>query len=123
MRFVSIVATRDVLQPFAVPGPYRGENRIIQASFLAERLESRRHVIDMLHLLAKAASRPTPIGPFADANALVAWSIGLQTNIKSSVTAGSLIGRGSGEAFQVAFSGQGFVIVQPSEGPPPAPKG
>jgi uncharacterized protein (DUF58 family) len=31
---------------------------------------SRRHVIDMLHLLAKAASRPTPIGPFADANAL-----------------------------------------------------
>ena len=39
------------------------------------------------------------------------------------LTAGSLIGRGSGEAFQVAFSGQGFVIVQPSEGPPPAPKG
>jgi len=60
---------------------------------------------------------------FADANALVAWSIGLQTNIKSSVTAGALIGRGSGEAFQVAFTGQGFVIVQPSEGPPPAPKG
>src|SRR5262249_61175698 len=31
---------------------------------------SRRHVIDMLHLLAEAASRPTPLGPFADANAL-----------------------------------------------------
>jgi uncharacterized protein (DUF58 family) len=31
---------------------------------------SRRHVIDMLHLLARAASRPTPLGPFADANAL-----------------------------------------------------
>jgi uncharacterized protein (DUF58 family) len=31
---------------------------------------SRRHVFDMLTLLAKAASRPTPIGPFADANAL-----------------------------------------------------
>lgn len=31
---------------------------------------SRRHVIDMLHLLAKAASRPTPLGPFADATAL-----------------------------------------------------
>jgi len=60
---------------------------------------------------------------FADANALVAWSIGLQTNVKSSVTAGALIGRGSGEAFQIAFTGQGFVIVQPSEGPPPAPKG
>lgn len=53
---------------------------------------------------------------FADANALVAWSIHLQTGIKSTFTAGSLIGRGSGEAFQVTFSGPGFVIVQPSEG-------
>ena len=31
--------------------------------------------------------------------------------------AGALIGRGSGEAFQLAFSGQGFVVVQASEGP------
>jgi hypothetical protein len=31
---------------------------------------SRRHVIDMLHLLAEAAARSTPIGPFADANAV-----------------------------------------------------
>jgi uncharacterized protein (DUF58 family) len=31
---------------------------------------SRRHVIDMLHLLSKAASRATPIGPFADAASL-----------------------------------------------------
>ncbi|HWU23100.1 MAG TPA: AIM24 family protein, partial [Nocardioides sp.] len=53
---------------------------------------------------------------FADANALVAWSIHLQTSIRSSFTAGALIGRGSGEAFQVAFQGAGFVIVQPSEG-------
>ena len=53
---------------------------------------------------------------FADANALVAWSTHLQTSIRSTFTAGSLIGRGSGEAFQVAFQGQGFVIVQPSEG-------
>ena len=74
---------------------------------------------DGLPVVLNAGEAPT----FADANALVAWSIGLQTNIKSSVTAGALIGRGSGEAFQVAFSGQGFVIVQPSEGPPPAPKG
>lgn len=53
---------------------------------------------------------------FADANALVAWSVDLQTAIRSTATAGSLIGRGSGEAFQVAFGGRGFVIVQPSEG-------
>ena len=53
---------------------------------------------------------------YADANALVAWSVQLQTSIRSTFTAGSLIGRGSGEAFQVAFNGPGFVIVQPSEG-------
>ncbi len=26
-----------------------------------------------------------------------------------------MIGRGSGEAYQMAFSGQGIVVVQPSE--------
>jgi uncharacterized protein (AIM24 family) len=61
---------------------------------------------------------PAEAPTYADANALVAWSLGLQTSIKSSFSAGALIGRGSGEAFQVAFQGPGFVIVQPSEGPP-----
>ena len=59
---------------------------------------------------------PGEAATFADAQALVAWSVHLQTSIRSTFTAGSLIGRGSGEAFQVAFQGQGFVIVQPSEG-------
>ena len=36
--------------------------------------------------------------------------------LKTSFKAGALIGRGSGEALQVSFYGQGFVIVQPSEG-------
>ena len=31
---------------------------------------------------------------------------------------GSLIGRGSGESFQLAFHGPGFVVVQPCEGWP-----
>jgi hypothetical protein len=31
--------------------------------------------------------------------------------------ASALIGRGSGEAFQIAFEGQGLVVVQASEGP------
>jgi uncharacterized protein (AIM24 family) len=53
---------------------------------------------------------------FADTQAVVAWSADLQTQLKSSFGAGALIGRGSGEAFQVSFSGRGFVIVQPSEG-------
>lgn len=65
-------------------------------------------------VVLNAAEAPT----FADTNAIVAWSVNLQTSIKSSFTAGALIGRGSGEAFQVAFQGPGFVIVQPSEGVP-----
>ena len=57
------------------------------------------------------------VATYADTDAVVAWSAHLQTSLQSSMSAGALIGRGSGEAVQVAFSGQGFVIVQPSEGP------
>jgi uncharacterized protein (AIM24 family) len=57
---------------------------------------------------------------FADAQSAIAWSTSLQTSLKKSITAGALIGRGSGEAFQLAFAGQGFVLVQASEGPPVA---
>ena len=53
---------------------------------------------------------------YADTDAVVAWSAGLQTSINRTVKAKSLIGRGSGEAFQLAFAGTGIVIVQPSEG-------
>ncbi|WP_454791357.1 AIM24 family protein [Mycolicibacterium lutetiense] len=59
-----------------------------------------------------ASEAPT----FADTNAVVAWSAHLQTQLKTSFKAGALIGRGSGEAVQVSFHGNGFVIVQPSEG-------
>jgi uncharacterized protein (AIM24 family) len=63
-----------------------------------------------------AAEAPT----FADTNAVVAWSVNLQTQLKTSFKAGALVGRGSGEAMQVSFHGQGFVIVAPSEGIQPA---
>jgi uncharacterized protein (AIM24 family) len=63
-------------------------------------------------VVLNAAEAPT----FADTNAVVAWSANLQTSLKTSFKAGALIGRGSGEALQVAFQGQGFVIIQPSEG-------
>jgi uncharacterized protein (AIM24 family) len=63
-------------------------------------------------VVLNAAEAPT----FADTNAVVAWSAHLQTQLKTSFKAGALIGRGSGEALQVSFYGQGFVIVQPSEG-------
>jgi uncharacterized protein (AIM24 family) len=38
------------------------------------------------------------------------------TNLRADVQAKSLIGLGSGESFQLGFSGSGWVLVQPSEG-------
>lgn len=52
---------------------------------------------------------------YVDPDALVAWTTGLKMKPKRSFKASSLLGRGSGEAFQIGFSGQGFVVVQPSE--------
>ncbi|MCX5385531.1 AIM24 family protein [Streptomyces sp. NBC_00083] len=52
---------------------------------------------------------------YVDPDALVAWSPNLKVKGKRSFKASSLIGRGSGEAYQMAFSGQGIVVVQPSE--------
>ena len=63
-------------------------------------------------VVLNAGEAPT----FADTDAVVAWSAHLQTSLRSTMSAGALIGRGSGEALQVTFAGQGFVIVQPSEG-------
>ncbi|MEJ5255406.1 MAG: AIM24 family protein [Acidimicrobiales bacterium] len=58
------------------------------------------------------ASAPT----FADPNAVVMWTSGVTMNIKADVNLKTLIGKGSGETFQMAFGGQGWVMVQPSEG-------
>jgi uncharacterized protein (AIM24 family) len=48
-----------------------------------------------------------------DPNAVVAWTAGLQIQVRSSFSAGALVGRGSGEAFQLEFSPGGFVVVEP----------
>jgi uncharacterized protein (AIM24 family) len=53
---------------------------------------------------------------FADPQAAIAWSGGVQTSLKTDVQAKSLIGLGSGESFQLGFSGKGWVLIQPSEG-------
>jgi uncharacterized protein (AIM24 family) len=53
---------------------------------------------------------------FADIQAAIAWSASLKTSVRRTAGASALIGRGSGEAFQLGFEGQGFVIVQASEG-------
>lgn len=57
---------------------------------------------------------------YVDTDAVVAWSAGLQTNLRSSGFKPMSLVRGSGEAFQLGFTGQGFVVVQPSENPPRA---
>jgi uncharacterized protein (AIM24 family) len=53
---------------------------------------------------------------FGDPQAAIAWSGGVTTSLKTDVQAKSLIGLGSGESFQLGFSGSGWVLVQPSEG-------
>jgi uncharacterized protein (AIM24 family) len=63
-------------------------------------------------VLLNVASAPT----FADAQAAITWSGGVSTSIKTDFKMKDLIGRGSGEQIQMAFSGQGWVLVQPSEG-------
>jgi uncharacterized protein (AIM24 family) len=55
---------------------------------------------------------------YVDMQAAVMWSSTLRSDIRKTATAGALIGRGSGEAYQLALSGQGFVLVQASEGHP-----
>lgn len=58
------------------------------------------------------ASAPT----YADAEAVVLWTSGVSMDIRID-TGGikSLVRGGSGETFQMAFGGQGYVLVQPSE--------
>ena len=58
---------------------------------------------------------------YADIHAAVAWSASLTTSVRRTAGASALIGRGSGEAFQLVFNGQGFVVVQASEGRVVAP--
>jgi uncharacterized protein (AIM24 family) len=53
---------------------------------------------------------------FADPQAVVMWTSGVQMGVKSDVNLKSLIGKGSGETFQMSFGGEGWVMVQPSEG-------
>src|ERR671929_1755379 len=63
-------------------------------------------------VLLNVAAAPT----FADAQAAITWSSGVSTSIKTDVNLKTLIGRGSGETIQMGFQGQGWVLVQPSEG-------
>ncbi|WP_264032441.1 AIM24 family protein [Cellulosimicrobium sp. SH8] len=60
---------------------------------------------------------------YVDMQAAVLWSTSLQSSIRKTAKLAAAIGRGSGEAYQLALAGQGIVVVQASEGhPPPAQK-
>ena len=59
----------------------------------------------------------TDVPTFADIQSAICWSSTLQTSVQRTMKLGALVGRGSGEAVQLAFSGSGFVVVQASEGP------
>jgi len=63
-------------------------------------------------VLLNVAAAPT----FADAQAAITWSSGVTTGIRTDINLKTLTGRGSGESVQMSFSGQGWVLVQPSEG-------
>ena len=63
-------------------------------------------------LKLNVAEAPT----FVDPQAAIAWSSGVRSDLKTDVQAKSLIGMGSGESVQLAMSGEGWVLVQPSEG-------
>ncbi len=69
---------------------------------------------DGIPVMLDVGSAPTA----ADPQAAIMWSSGVQMQMKKDTTGGlkSLARGGSGETFQMAFGGQGFVMVQPSEG-------
>jgi uncharacterized protein (AIM24 family) len=55
---------------------------------------------------------------YADPQAAIAWSGRVTTALKTDFQAKALVGLGSGETIQVGFTGDGWVLVQPSEGRP-----
>ena len=54
---------------------------------------------------------------FADPESAIAWNGSVRTSVRSDISFKTFMGRGSGETFQVAFEGPGWVLIQPSEGP------
>ncbi len=52
---------------------------------------------------------------YVDVQSCVGWSASLVPQVVSSMNVRSMLRGGSGEAFQYAFHGPGFVVVQPSE--------
>jgi uncharacterized protein (AIM24 family) len=64
-------------------------------------------------VLLETGTTPTS----ADPDSAVAWSGGVRTRVRSDVSFKTMLGRDSGETFQISFEGPGWVLIQPSEGP------
>jgi uncharacterized protein (AIM24 family) len=60
---------------------------------------------------------------FVDVQSCVGWSASLSPQVVSSMNVRSMLRGGSGEAYQYAFHGPGFVVVQPSEWAQPPSQG
>ncbi|HEX5955862.1 MAG TPA: AIM24 family protein [Solirubrobacterales bacterium] len=60
---------------------------------------------------------------FADPQAAITWSQGVSNSVKTDVNVKTLVGKGSGETFQLVFSGSGWLLLQPSEGSAGTPAG
>jgi len=69
-------------------------------------------VADGRPVLLRPADAPT----FTDPQSAIAWSGTLETTFKTNFQARTFIGLGSGESVQMGFEGEGWVLVQPSEG-------
>ncbi|HVX47048.1 MAG TPA: AIM24 family protein [Mycobacteriales bacterium] len=66
----------------------------------------------------------TPDAPvLVDTDAVIGWTELLETSIHRSQGVKSILKGGSGEMFQLQLQGEGYVIVQPSEGPLDSGKG
>jgi uncharacterized protein (AIM24 family) len=63
--------------------------------------------------LTLQVTRDRPV--FTDPNATVAWSGNLQPDLRTDISLKTLVGRSSGESLQMAFTGEGFVVIQPYE--------
>ncbi|MDQ3739428.1 MAG: AIM24 family protein [Actinomycetota bacterium] len=64
-------------------------------------------------IMVDVATAPTACDP----KAAIAWSSGVETRVNVDFQLKTLIGLGSGETVQLATSGHGWLLVQPSEGP------
>lgn len=66
----------------------------------------------------------TPDSPVhTDPDATVAWSDGLGVDVKFDTSLKTFTGRASGETYQMRFTGNGFVVVQPYEETAAQPSG